>query len=78
VPRGVAAHTPRGLGAQVLSARSYHVLTRVFWAPNGTRLLARWHFTGPKKLSNFRAQPLPLALLMNMHASKNYKSYVHK
>ncbi len=27
-----------------------------FLGPNGTRLLARCHFTGPKKLSNSRAQ----------------------
>jgi hypothetical protein len=32
---------------------------RVFWAPNGIRLSARCHFTGPKKLSNSRAQPPP-------------------
>jgi hypothetical protein len=32
---------------------------RVFWAPNGTRLSARCHFTGPKKLSISRAQPPP-------------------
>ncbi len=31
----------------------------VFWAPNGTRLSARCHFTGPKNLSNSRAQPPP-------------------
>ncbi len=30
-----------------------------FWAPNGTRLSARSHFTGPKKLRNSRAQPSP-------------------
>jgi hypothetical protein len=30
-----------------------------FWAPNGTRLLARWHFTGPKKLLISRAWPPP-------------------
>jgi hypothetical protein len=36
-------------------------------APNGIRLPARCHFTGPK-IS--RAQPLPLALLMYLHASK--------
>ncbi len=30
---------------------------RVFRAPNGTRLSARCNFTGPKKLSNSRAQP---------------------
>ncbi len=53
------------------------------WAPNGTRLSARCHFTGPKKLSNSRAQPLPLAQIMDMHASKTlctglYKSEVHK
>jgi len=32
---------------------------RFFWAPNGTRLSARCHFTGPKKLENSRAQPPP-------------------
>jgi hypothetical protein len=32
---------------------------RVFGAPNGTRLSARCHFTGPNKLSNSRAQPPP-------------------
>jgi hypothetical protein len=32
---------------------------RVFWAPNGTRLSARCHFTGPKELSISRAQPPP-------------------
>jgi hypothetical protein len=32
---------------------------RVFWAPNGTRLSARCHFTGPKKISDSRAQPPP-------------------
>ena len=31
----------------------------VFWAPNGTRLSARCHFTGPKKLSISRFQPCP-------------------
>jgi hypothetical protein len=29
-----------------------------FWAPNGTRLSARCHFTGPKKLSNSTPPPL--------------------
>ncbi len=34
--------------------------SRVFWAPNGTRLSAQCHFTGPKKLPNSRAQhPTP-------------------
>ncbi len=33
--------------------------SQVFWAPNGTCLSARCHFTGPKKLSNSRAQPPP-------------------
>ncbi len=32
---------------------------QVFWAPNGTRLSARCYFTGPKKLSIYRAQPPP-------------------
>ncbi len=34
-------------------------LSRVFLAPNGTRLSARCHFTVPKKLSISRAQPPP-------------------
>ncbi len=36
---------------------NYGLKPRVFWAPTGTRLWARCHFTGTKKLSNFRAQP---------------------
>jgi hypothetical protein len=32
---------------------------RHFWAPNGTHLTARFHFTGPKKVSISRAQPPP-------------------
>jgi hypothetical protein len=44
--------------------------SRVFWAPNDTCLSAWCHFTGPKKLSNSREKPLPLALVMDMHASK--------
>ncbi len=44
-------------------------------APNGTRLSARCHFTGPN--------PLPLPLVMDMHASNTlctglHKSQVHK
>jgi hypothetical protein len=31
----------------------------VFWAPNGTTLSARCHFTGPKKLEKSRAQTPP-------------------
>jgi hypothetical protein len=41
-----------------------------FLGPNGTRLSVQCHFTGPKKLLNSRAQTLPLALVMDMHASK--------
>jgi hypothetical protein len=36
-----------------------HGILKFFWAPNGTRLLVRCHFTGPKKLSNSRARPPP-------------------
>ncbi len=36
-----------------------HMIYTALWAPNGTRLLARCHFTGPKKLSISRAQPPP-------------------
>jgi hypothetical protein len=33
--------------------------SQVFWAPKDTRLSARCHFTGPKKLEICRAQPPP-------------------
>jgi hypothetical protein len=33
--------------------------SRLLWAPNGTRLTTLCHFTGPKKVSISRAQPLP-------------------
>ncbi len=33
--------------------------SRLFWAPNSTRLMARCHFTGPKKVSISRTQPPP-------------------
>jgi hypothetical protein len=33
--------------------------SQVFWAQNGTRLSARCHFTGPKKLENSSAQLPP-------------------
>jgi hypothetical protein len=36
--------------------------SRLFWALNGTRLTARCHFTGPKKVSISMAQPPPMAL----------------
>ncbi len=42
---------------------------RLFWAPNGTRLTARCHFKKPQKVSISRAQPLPLVLVMVLHAS---------
>jgi hypothetical protein len=32
---------------------------RICWAPNGTRLTARYHFTGLKKVSISMAQPPP-------------------
>ncbi len=35
------------------------IFIQIFWAPNGTRLSAWCHFTGPKKLLNSRAQPPP-------------------
>ncbi len=40
---------------------------KFFWAPNGTRLSARCHFTGPKKLSNSSAQPRPTSLRICTH-----------
>jgi len=41
--------------------RAYPLLGEVEggWAPNGTRLSAWCHFTGPKKLENSRAQSPP-------------------
>ncbi len=47
---------------------------RVFWAPNGTRLSARCHFTGPKKLSNSRAQPPPTS---PRHGYARIKNIMH-
>jgi hypothetical protein len=43
-----------------------------FWGPKyiSTRLTTRNHFTGPNKVSISRAQPSPLALVMDMPASK--------
>jgi hypothetical protein len=43
----------------------------IFWAPNGTRLSARYHITGPKKLMISMAQPLPLALVMDAACIKS-------
>ncbi len=41
------------------------------WAPSDTLLLARCHFTGPKKLSNSRAEPPPtFPFVMDLPASK--------
>ncbi len=44
----------------------------LFWAPNGTRLTARCHLTGPKKSRFPGPIPLPLALVIDLHASKDY------
>jgi hypothetical protein len=41
-----------------------------FWAPNGTRLSAQCHFTGPKDSGIPGPNPLPLALVLDMNASK--------
>jgi hypothetical protein len=41
-----------------------------FWATNGTRLTVRCHFIGPKNVSISWAQTLPLALVMDLPASK--------
>jgi hypothetical protein len=42
---------------------------RLFWAPNGTLLTARSHFTGHKKVW-FPGPNLLLDLVMDLHASK--------
>jgi hypothetical protein len=44
---------------KIWSANRKNAFHNVFWAPNGTRLSARCHFRGPKKLSISRAQPPP-------------------
>ncbi len=44
------------------------------WAPNDTRLLARCHFQGPKKSRFPGPNPLPLALVLDMHASKTLRT----
>jgi hypothetical protein len=52
----------RGLGPGNLDffgSVKWHRADRHFWAPNGTRLSARCHFAGPKKLLIFRAQSPP-------------------
>jgi hypothetical protein len=38
---------------------------QVFWAPNGTRLSARCHFTGPKNSRLSGPNPLPLDQVMD-------------
>ncbi len=42
---------------EIWSANRKSAFHNVFWAPNGTRLSARCHLRGPKKLSISRAQP---------------------
>jgi hypothetical protein len=54
------------------------IFISTFWAPNSTRLMARCHFTGPKKVSISRANPLPLAFVMDLHASKTLRTGPHK
>jgi hypothetical protein len=53
---------------QVGGSWALEILT--FLGPNGTRLTALCHFTGPKKVLISRANPLPLALVMDLPASK--------
>ena len=64
-----------GVSPQVLTVPVQHLgvspwKSRLFWAPNDTCLTARCHFTGPK--SRFPgSNPLPLALVMHLPASKS-------
>jgi hypothetical protein len=44
---------------EIFGSVKWHRADRHFWAPNSTRLSARSHFTGPKKLLISRAQPPP-------------------
>jgi hypothetical protein len=51
-----------------------------FWAPNGTHLTARCHFTGPKKLSISMAQPPPIiigAYIVNIQIIQQFKILGH-
>jgi len=43
--------------------------SQIFWAPNGTLLMAQYHL-GPKTFLISRAQPHSLALVMDLPASK--------
>ncbi len=47
-------------------------------APKGTRLSARCRFIGPKKLSISGLNPIPLALVMSLHASKTLRKGPYK
>ncbi len=44
----------------------YKSSNETFWAPNGTRLTTRCHFTGPKKVSISRAQLFPFARIKSI------------
>jgi hypothetical protein len=59
------------------------LMRATFLTPNGTCLTARCHFTGPKKSRFPGPNRLPLALVMELTASKAlcmelYKSQAHK
>jgi hypothetical protein len=49
-----------------------------FWAPNGTRLSARCISQGPKYSQGPGPNPLPLAFVKDMHASKTLRRGLYK
>jgi hypothetical protein len=65
------SETPRPCEAYS-TLRSKNAGRYIFWAPNGTCLSARCHFTVPKKLSISRAQPPPTCPCWGLPASKAF------
>jgi hypothetical protein len=56
---------------------SWALEIETFWAPNGTRLMARCHFTETKKLSISRDQPTPTCP-RDLHALKTLRTGPYK
>jgi hypothetical protein len=81
-PEHKTTNAPHGPVRNAFDVGSIHYLGKwkgvgpwkspVFWAPNGSRLSARCHLTGPKKSRFPGSNPLPLALVIDD------KSWVHK
>ncbi len=71
------APTERKMGVSNIVNPGSSYLRKVFGAPNDARLLARCHFTGPKKLSISRAQPPPICPRKGCCPHQKYKSITH-